>query len=116
MPRTKIVVSAAALGDRKRPFHINVLATTTSSQVVAKVLQKLQSRDPPLRYQLWAASAERGECKAAAPFDAWTCRDAMQELGLWKKATQAVHFAVNFVFLRGMRGRGSGGVHTQLAV
>ena len=61
MPRTKIVVSAAALGSRKRPFHVNVSPSTTSSQVVGKVLEKLQSQDPPLRYQLWATSPERGE-------------------------------------------------------
>ena len=61
MPRTKIVVSPAALGGRKKPFHVNVSASTTSYQVVAKVLEKLQSRDPPLRYQLWATNSERGE-------------------------------------------------------
>ena len=61
MPRTKIVVSPAALGGRKKPFHVNVSASTPSDQVVAKVLEKLQSRDPPLRYQLWATNSERGE-------------------------------------------------------
>ena len=54
-------MSAAALGGRKKPFHVNVSGSTTSCQVVAKVLEKLQNRDPPLRYQLWAASSERGE-------------------------------------------------------
>ena len=62
MARTKILVSATALGRRKKPFHVNIAGNTTSSQVVGKVLEKLQCRDPPLRYQLWAVAEERGEC------------------------------------------------------
>ena len=63
MARTKILVSAIVLGRRKKPFHVNVAAGTTCGQVVVKVLEKLQCSDPPLRYQLWAVAAERGEHK-----------------------------------------------------
>ena len=66
MARTKILVSAAALGRRRKPLHVNVADGTTSAQVVGKVLEKLQCRDPPLRYQLWAVSAERGEPAGAS--------------------------------------------------
>ena len=65
MVRTKITVSAAALGLRKKPFHVNVTRRTTGAQVVSKVLEKLQCRDPPSRYQLWAVAAEKGECYIA---------------------------------------------------
>lgn len=61
MARTKIVVIAAALGHRKKPFHVNVAGRTTSREVVDKVLEKLQCGDPPLRYQLWAVTEERGQ-------------------------------------------------------
>ena len=67
MARTKIVVIASALGQRKKPFHVNVAGNTTSAEVVGKVLEKSQCRDPPLRYQLWAVAAERGETMAPLP-------------------------------------------------
>lgn len=68
MARTKIVVTAAALGQRKKPFHVNVAGSTTSAEVVGKVLEKSQCRDPPLRYQLWAVAADRGEDITALPY------------------------------------------------
>lgn len=61
MVKTKILVSATALGRRRKPFHVNIASSTTSAQVVSKILEKLQCHDPPLRYQLWAVTTERGE-------------------------------------------------------
>lgn len=61
MSRTKIEVSAAILGRRKKPLHVNVASGTTCADVVEKVLEKLGCRDAPIRYQLWVVAAERGE-------------------------------------------------------
>ena len=110
MPRTKIVVSPAALGGRKKPFHVNVSASTTSYQVVAKVLEKLQSRDPPLRYQLWATNSERGEhAKRNITAVYRTARGVLLNAAfmhvVWPHANTCMLLSTGDVSPGGMRGR-----------
>lgn len=61
MSRTKIEVDVAVLGRKRKPLHVNVASGTTCVEVIEKVLEKLRCRDAPIRYQLWAVAAERGE-------------------------------------------------------
>ena len=86
MARTKILVSAAAVGRRRKPFHVNVAGGTTCAQVVVKVLEKLQCSDPPLRYQLWAVAAERGKQKTNSSGHCCT-RPAVYLLISWSRPT-----------------------------
>ena len=57
--RTKIEVNYSVLGVHgSRAMHIVVGATTTSADVIIKVLEKTGRQEPPVKYQLWAVARD----------------------------------------------------------
>lgn len=61
MGRTKITVDVAVLGHRGRALHVVLGSSTTSSEVIRKVLEKCRVSDSPLKYQL-AVVSDKGGC------------------------------------------------------
>ena len=59
MVRTKIEINISALKQRSRVMNIIIGSTTTTTDVLCKVLEKCRVRDPPDKYQLWATAKDK---------------------------------------------------------
>ena len=61
MGRTKVEIDVSTLGLRIETMNIIIGSDTTISNVIKKVLEKLQVKDSPTMYQLLAIPDENGK-------------------------------------------------------